>query len=92
MQYTNPTSKDVDQAEAEIRHDYAIYGRATVSLSRITKKRCEEIAATLDNCELVEGSNGVVEFSKIGPRDSGCAPPTTPLPTGWKCNALPQAS
>ena len=68
MIYTTPSTEDVQQAEAEIRHDYAVYGRATVSLSRITKKQAEQIAATLDNCELVEGSNGVMEFSQIGPR------------------------
>ena len=84
---TNQSADDAARIEGEVRHAYAVYGRATASLSLVSKARCEAIAASLDNCKLVEGANGVMEFSKVGPVDSGCAPPTTPLPNGWKSNA-----
>lgn len=69
MQYTNPTSTDVEQAEAEIRYAYAQCGSATAHPSRITKARCEAIAASLDNCEFREEGHGLFTFQRIGPRD-----------------------
>lgn len=68
MQYTNPTSKDVEQAETEIRAAYAQYGQATAHPARITKQRCQEIAASLPDCEFREEGHGLFTFQRIGPR------------------------
>ena len=69
MNYTHPTDTDAAQAEAEIRHDYAVYGQATAHPARITKKQAEGIAASLPNCEFREEGHGLFTFQRIGPRD-----------------------
>lgn len=68
MQYTNPSTEAVQQAEAQIRQDYAQYGQATAHPAKITKEQAEQIAATLPDCEFREEGHGLFTFQRIGPR------------------------